>query len=435
VRQELHQQLDNQLVKDSQTIAAQPGPWPYTRGADNRRGAPRDPRDLGPRWQILDHSGALTAIQVLPMTAGARKVATGAAARSLEDVQINGERYRMLTIPTSGGGAAQVAIPREQVDETLGHLGLLLAAGCLAGIAGAGLLGRTVARAGLAPVERLTAAVEHVAETNDLQAAIPVSGDDEIARLSRAFNGMLGALDASRTAQRTLVEDAGHELRTPLTSLRTNIELLMQADSEGRALAGEDRARLLRDLGTQVVELTQLTSELIQLAQADTVPEPVEDVDMFDVMCSAVERARARAPQVRFDTDVESVTVPGRPAALERLVLNLLDNAAKWSKPGGVVHIGLDGSRDGAATITVADAGPGIDDLDLPHVFERFYRATSARSMPGSGLGLAIVAQTVAQHGGEVIAGRSAAGGALLTVRLPVRRISSDFLSQGGGRA
>jgi two-component system sensor histidine kinase MprB len=437
VRQELYRQLDNQLLKDSQTIAARPGPWPYAGGPFDRRGGPgpRPPRDLGPRWQLLDRDGRPTAAQVLPTTSGAARVAAGGAYRNVENVEVNGEWYRMLTVRTNGG-ATQVAVARDQVDETLANLGLLLAAGGLAGIAGAALLGRTVARAGLAPVERLTAAVEHVTETNDLQAAIPVTGADEIGRLSRSFNAMLGALEASRAAQRTLVEDAGHELRTPLTSLRTNIELLIQADAEGRELALEDRRRLLRDLGAQVVELTELSGELIQLARADTVPEPVEDVDLADVVGAAVERAQARTPHVTFEADVTPVTVPGRPVALERAVLNLLDNAAKWSRPGGTVQVALR-SREPGATITVADAGPGIDEADLPHVFERFYRATAARSMPGSGLGLAIVAQTVAQHGGDVTAGRSAAGGALLTVTLPGLEpagspvpISSEVLSR-----
>jgi two-component system sensor histidine kinase MprB len=328
----------------------------------------------------------------------------------------------VLTVPATGGGAVQVALARDPTDHTLGELGLLLAIGCLAGVAGAAVLGRTVARAGLAPVERLTGAVEQVAATQDLRAAIPVSGEDEIARLARSVNAMLGALDSSRAAQRMLVEDASHELRTPLTSLRTNIELLIRADTggaAGRLLPAEDRARLLQDLEVQVVELTQLTNELVVLARQDAGDEPVEDVDLREVVVAAVQRARVRAPAVTFDAALRPAVVAGRPATLERMVLNLLDNAAKWSPPEGTVRIGLV-ANPGIAVLTVADTGPGIDDEDVPRVFERFYRATAARSMPGSGLGLAIVAQAVAQHRGTVSAGRSAAGGALLTVRLPL---------------
>ena len=440
VREQLYRQLDAQLATDARTIAAQPEQWRSSAppaivdeadGDQDRTDAGRHEHpDVGPRWQILDAAGAPYtangATPVLLVTRGSSQVAAGTSPRSLEEVEIGRFTYRMLTVPAAGGGAVQVAVVRDPVDRTLGQLGLLLALGCLVGVAGAALLGRAVARAGLAPVERLTGAVERVAATQDLQATIAVTGDDEIARLARSVNAMLTALDSSRTAQRSLVEDAGHELRTPLTSLRTNIELLIRADLEtgpARQLPDEDRARLLHDLEVQVVELTQLTGELVELARQDASPEPAEPVDLADVVDAAVERVRLRAPGITFDTPLVPAEVLGQPAALERMVLNLLDNAAKWSPPGSTVHIGLandlDHGRPGV-TLTVADHGPGIDDLDLPRVFERFYRSAAARSMPGSGLGLAIVAQTVARHDGTVTAARGTDGGALLTVRLPV---------------
>jgi two-component system sensor histidine kinase MprB len=447
VRAELYRQLDAQLSTDAGAIAAQPGQWsaappveiPGTHVPDQRvprerlPGAPfagengdeggRGYREIGPRWQILDAAGTPVngTVPALPVTPAALRVAAGDRVAAQEEAEVGSLTYRMLTVPAKGGGAVQVAIAVNPTERTLGELGLLLAIGCLAGVAGAALLGRTVARAGLAPVERLTGAVEHVAATQNLQAAIPVSGEDEIARLARSVNAMLAALESSRAAQRMLVEDAGHELRTPLTSLRTNIELLIRADAAGggRRLPTEDRVRLLHDLEVQVVELTQLTNELVELAREDASPEPVEEVDLADVVDAAVQRARLRAPSVTFEAALQSAVVAGRPLALERMVLNLLDNAAKWSEPHGKTHIGLAVTVD-TAQLTVADSGPGIDDEDIPRVFERFYRATAARSMPGSGLGLAIVAQTVTQHRGTVTAGRSAAGGALMTVRLPL---------------
>jgi two-component system sensor histidine kinase MprB len=434
VRAELYQQLDNQLTVDARTIAT--GGAPSSSAADEPPpvapdppwGGGRDERwrygrhDIGPRWQTLDRSGSVGGLPtVLPVTIGAREVATGVVGSAREDVSIGPTTYRMLTV-RAGNGAVQVALARDSIDGTLHELGALLILGCLAGVAGAGLLGRQVARAGLAPVERLTSAVEHVAATQDLRSPIQVSGDDEIARLARSVNAMLAALGASRTQQRMLVEDAGHELRTPLTSLRTNIELLIRSESSGRALSPDDRARLLRDLGAQVVELAQLTGELVELARQDASPEPVEEVDLADVVEAAVQRVRIRAPGLVFRTELKPAVVSGQPAALERMALNLLDNAAKWSPAGGTVRVGLAADTE-IAVLTVADAGPGIDADDVPHVFERFYRATAARAMPGSGLGLAIVAQTVARHRGTVTVGRSAAGGALLTVRLP---FSSD---------
>jgi two-component system sensor histidine kinase MprB len=428
VRAELYQQLDVQLDTDARAIAAEPSRWHASSTVpeppDEHGGEYRDRRPIGPRWQVLTAAGAPAggAAATLPVTGAARDVAAGRTAQAREEVEVGPLTYHVLTVPATGGGAVQVALARDPTDHTLGELGLLLAIGCLAGVAGAAVLGRTVARAGLAPVERLTGAVEQVAATQDLRAAIPVSGEDEIARLARSVNAMLGALDSSRAAQRMLVEDASHELRTPLTSLRTNIELLIRADTggaAGRLLPAEDRARLLQDLEVQVVELTQLTNELVVLARQDAGDEPVEDVDLREVVVAAVQRARVRAPAVTFDAALRPAVVAGRPATLERMVLNLLDNAAKWSPPEGTVRIGLV-ANPGIAVLTVADTGPGIDDEDVPRVFERFYRATAARSMPGSGLGLAIVAQAVAQHRGTVSAGRSAAGGALLTVRLPL---------------
>jgi two-component system sensor histidine kinase MprB len=452
VRAELYRQLDAQLSTDAAAIAAQPGQWPPSvapagpdkRFPDGRIAVPPFPgehggeglrgrKEIGPRWQILDAMGtpASGAVPVLPVTPAARWIATGHGAAVREEVEVGPLTYRMLTVPAKGGGAVQVAIALDPIDRTLGELGLLLAIGCLTGVAGAALLGRTVARAGLAPVERLTGAVEHVAATQNLQAAIPVSGEDEIARLARSVNAMLAALDSSRAAQRMLVEDASHELRTPLTSLRTNIELLVRADtggvSAGRLLPAEDRVKLLRDLEVQIVELAQLTNELVELARQDASPEPVEEVDLSDVVGAAVQRVRLRVTAVRFETAIQSAVVAGRPVALERMVLNLLDNAAKWSPPQGVVHVALSADAR-SAVLTVGDSGPGIAEEDVPRIFERFYRATAARSMPGSGLGLAIVAQTVAQHHGTVTGGRSATGGALMTVRLPLdrHRFSSD---------
>jgi two-component system sensor histidine kinase MprB len=434
VRASLHQQLTDQLSTDARTIAAQPSQWRYEppgppqppRPGRGWGGYPHDGgRDIGTRWQLLDAAGApmIDAGRpvALPVTNGSRNVAAGRAPRAMETVQVRGFRYRMLTVPATGGGAVQVAVSSEPIEHTLTVLGLVLALGSLAGIAGAALLGRTVARAGLAPVERLTQAVEHVTATQDLNAAIAVRGADEIARLARSFNAMLAALDASRAAQRMLVEDAGHELRTPLTSLRNNVELLIHADSPaaaGRTLPAEERRHLLRDLAAQMGELTLLTSELVELAREESSPEPVEEVELADVVGAAVDRARVRAPGLTFDTSLRPVAVTGRPAALERAVLNILDNAAKWSPAGSTVRVRL-GEAHGGAVLTVADSGPGIDEADRPKVFERFYRATAARSMPGSGLGLAIVAQTVTQHGGTVDVGRSDAGGALITVRLP----------------
>jgi two-component system sensor histidine kinase MprB len=216
------------------------------------------------------------------------------------------------------------------------------------------------------------------------------------------------------------VEDAGHELRTPLTSLRNNVELLIHASTQTdpvKVLSPVDQARLLTDLDIQTMELTTLIGELVDLSKEDIRPEPLERLELADVVGSAVERARPRAPHVRFETSLAQAEILGRPVSLERAVLNLLDNAAKWSPANGTVRVIVEANGE-VAQVTVADEGPGIPDKDLPHVFERFYRAEAARALPGSGLGLAIVEQIVHLHGGTVTAAHTESGGALVSMTL-----------------
>ena len=235
---------------------------------------------------------------------------------------------------------------------------------------------------GARAVRRLTEATETVTATGDLSERIDAGGRDEISRLASSFNAMLGALEESTRARGQLVADASHELRTPLTSLRTNIEVL----ASDRELPPGERERLLSDVVEQLGEMTNLISELIELARGEQPPAELEDVRLDLVAADAVERTRRNRPGVSFKTDFEESLVNGVPATIDRAVGNLLDNAAKWSPPGGEVEIAVRG-----AEVTVRDHGPGIDEEDLPYVFDRFYRARSARGQPGSGLGLAIV--------------------------------------------
>jgi two-component system, OmpR family, sensor histidine kinase MprB len=227
---------------------------------------------------------------------------------------------------------------------------------------------------------------------------------------------MLAALEASAKAQRQLVADASHELRTPLTSLRTNIEVL----AGKRRLREQDREPLLSDVVEQLDEMTTLIAELIELAHGDGQPREPEEVRLDVLTADAVERTRRNRPGVTFRTELTESVVDGVPATLERAIGNLLDNAAKWSPPGGEVEVGV---RDGE--VTVRDHGPGIDEDDLPYVFDRFYRSTAARGMPGSGLGLAIVRQVAEAHGGAVTAERPEDGGTLMRLRLNGRRANS----------
>jgi two-component system, OmpR family, sensor histidine kinase MprB len=243
-----------------------------------------------------------------------------------------------------------------------------------------------------------------------------VRGSDEVARLAGSLNAMLTALDDSRRRQRRLVADAGHELRTPLTSLRTNIELLVHADLHPeRSLSAADRRALLVDLQAQLRELSGLVADLVDAARDEVLEDPVEDVQLADLVAGGMERARLRAPTVRFDVDLQPTVVRGRRQLLERAVTNVLDNAAKWSPQGGTVEVWLRGGE-----LAVRDHGPGIAGEDLPLVFDRFYRAPAARHLPGSGLGLAIVREAVQAHGGTVEVTSAPGGGTTVRLQLPV---------------
>jgi two-component system, OmpR family, sensor histidine kinase MprB len=351
---------------------------------------------------------------VLKISAAEVDVAAGRDDLSVRTVYVGGTPFRVVAVPTpSDGFALVIAQSLEPQKKTLGALGLVCFLIGLAGIAAAGIAGWAVARNGLRPVRRLTADVERIARTEDLT-PLPVEGDDEIARLASAFNQMLTSLAASRDRQRRLVADAGHELRTPLTSLRTNIELLTQVGSAESDLPERARAELLDDVRAQIEELTTLVGDLVELARDEPISHVVSTVELHEVLEAAVARVRRRAPGIAFAMEVEPWFVEGEAGAIERALTNLLDNAAKWSPTGGTVQVSLAGG-----VVTVDDEGSGIDETDLPHVFERFYRSSESRAMPGSGLGLSIVARVAERHSGTVVAGRSPAGGTRITFALP----------------
>jgi two-component system, OmpR family, sensor histidine kinase MprB len=346
----------------------------------------------------------------LPIDDRVLAVAAGRRAAFWTDEEVRGEHLRVFTFSYEPGAAMQVARPLTEVDQSLQRLGVLLLLIAVGGIALAAVLGLLISRTALAPVTRLTETAERVSVTGDLSERIEVGeGSDELSRLAASFNMMLGALEESTRAQRQLVADASHELRTPLTSLRTNIEVL----ASNRELPDEERNRLLSDVIEQLEEMTTLISELIELARAEQQTAEPEDVRLDHLTSDAIERVRRNRPGVAFSTRLEKSVVRGVPATLERAIGNLLDNAAKWTPPGTAVEVEV---REGE--VAVRDHGPGIADEDLPYVFDRFYRARSARGMPGSGLGLAIVRQVAESHGGEVRAERANGGGTRMILRL-----------------
>nr|WP_223184496.1 HAMP domain-containing sensor histidine kinase [Streptomyces sp. CBMA152] len=329
----------------------------------------------------------------------------------------DGTEYRALTTQIRGTNSAlTVARPLTEVTSQLNTLTLVLAVVAGVGALGAGIAGFWVARTGLRPVDELADTVEHVARTEDLTVRIPAEGEDEIARLSRSFNAMTAALASSRDRQAQLIADAGHELRTPLTSLRTNVELLARSDETGRIIPPADRKALMVSVKAQMSELASLIGDLQELSRPDAVREgPLEVVGFHDITRIALDRARLRGPELTITAELAPWYVRAEPAKLERAVVNVLDNAVKFSPPGGTITVALD-----RGVLTVRDQGPGIPADELPHVFERFWRSQSARSLPGSGLGLSIVARTVEHAGGAIGLGPAPDGpGTVATIRLP----------------
>ena len=389
---------------------------------DRRFGVPAPPDLRPPRFggapgvvQLVRADGSTRG--EIPVDDEMRAVASGDRESLLTDRDVDGSHLRVLVEQTSAPGLAiLLARPLDEVDGTLRRLLRILAA-VVAGGAGLGIaLGAVVARSALSPVRRFTERTEELIDDPDPSHRLDAHGRDELARLARSFNATLDALERSIEEQRNLVADASHELRTPLASVRTNVQVLARA---GDLPAGE-RAALLRETEDQLAELSALVGDVVELARGGERDEPREDVRLDQIVEAVVARA-PRRDGVRIETDLRPSTVNGMPTAIARAATNLLDNAIKWTPDGGTVTVRVAGGE-----LRVMDSGPGFDPADLPYVFNRFYRADSARDMPGSGLGLAIVRQIAERHGGTARAQNARGGGALLTVTFPSANGAGD---------
>jgi two-component system sensor histidine kinase MprB len=353
----------------------------------------------------------------LPVTSREKRVAARKAGAFFRYLTINTpkgksvkrQRVRVYTSFLAPDCALQVARPVASVTRPLHQVLVATLVASLGGIGLAAVLGWVIAGMALRPVRNMTKASEHVARTRDLSRRIEMRGRDELARLAMSFNTMLEALDLSLRSQRQLVADASHELRTPLTTVKTNVEVLRRAE-----LPKEEQEAILRDVSQQIDELALIVNDVVDLARGVEPNLEIEEVRLDLLVEQTVGRARRLSPRTKFTLDLEPCLVSGVPSRLERAVANLLDNACKWSPPEAPIEVKV--SR---GTVSVRDHGQGIDDADLPRVFDRFYRAPSARSLPGSGLGLAIVRQVAESYGGRVSVERPSDGGAMLSIELP----------------
>jgi two-component system, OmpR family, sensor histidine kinase MprB len=369
---------------------------------------------------VLGHSNNLDS--PLPVSEQVVAVANRQANTYFATVQVNGAEWREIVTPAYGKPpglipnyepiALQVATPLAPVNNQLAHLRVVLGLVAICGVLLAVLLGWLVGRAALRPLNTLTDAVEDVAHTTDVSKRLDEGGVDELGRLRRAFNRLLAALERSRESQRMLMLDTTHELRTPLTSLRTNMEVARRIEE----LPPEERKVLVDDVLAQMDELTQLVGDMAELSRGELHETPPEVIryDQLVEECVSLATTHGRSREINFAVSTSPNCVTGRHDRLVRAVGNLLDNAIKWSPQGGEVEVTC---RE--HTLWVRDHGPGINEEDLPHIFDRFYRAPAARPLPGSGLGLAIVAQVATEEGGTVNAGNAPDGGAYFTLSMP----------------
>jgi two-component system sensor histidine kinase MprB len=378
-------------------------------------GAPGYFESVSPSGQVVAGDGRTPQ---LPVDAAVLKIARQASGSFFRSTTVRGTHVEVLTIGDRyDHHAIEVALPLTSVDSVLN--GLLLTYGLLiaGGVVLAGLLGALIARSAVAPIERFSEKTEQVTSALDRPARLEETGAAELRRLAASFNETLDALERSIAAQRHLIADASHELRTPMAALRSNIQIFLQS----HRLPAQEREDLQEAIVAELDELTQLVSDVLELARGSAPSEHTESLELDVIVRDAVARAQRRAPQMDFRLDLEPTMIINSPDRVSRAVTNLIDNARKWSPPDGAVEATL---RDGE--LTVRDRGPGFKAADLAHVFDRFYRADEARRMPGSGLGLAIVKQAAEAHGGAVTASNAVDGGAIVRISFgPLSRASA----------
>jgi len=338
------------------------------------------------------------------------------------DASDGGNQFRVYTAAMSGAGLVRTSRSADADNGALRNAALLLAGLTVAAAGVTYGAARLTAGRILRPIAELTAAAEHVAQTRDLTARLRSAGtSDEVGRLTTSFDTMLAALHESVTAQRQLVADASHELRTPLTSITTNLDLL----EDGAGLADPQAPALVRAAREQAGELDQLITDLLDLARYHESTPHRETVRLDLLTDEAVRRMRQRVPDAAIDTELHPCLVHVDPAAVDHAISNLVDNAIKWTPPGAAVRVVVE---DGQVSVT--DQGPGIADEDLPHIFERFYRAPAAQGMPGAGLGLAIVGGVAHANDGTVAVRTGPHGSAFTLAFPPSPAVAEDWTGQ-----
>jgi two-component system sensor histidine kinase MprB len=362
--------------------------------------------------QFVDRAGKLVlrpGEHVRLPVGDAQAVAAGRRSTYFTDAVVAHTHVRIYTA-RAPGGAVELARSLRDVDSALGWIRDVFIAVLFLALAATTALAYFVARATLRPVTRLTADAERIAATRDLRAGTDERRSDELGRLAKAFNTMLSALGDSLSAQRQLVADASHELRTPLTTARTSLETLERHPE----LDPNEQQVCIQVAIAELEEMTKLIDELVALARGDIRPPETEPIRLDELAEEAVSAARRRTGRV-IHAELEPTVVSGSADDVGQAIANLIDNAFKWSPPSAPVEVTVE---NGA--VSVRDHGPGVAPEEREHIFDRFYRAAGARTLPGSGLGLAIVRQVAEAHEGSVDVETAPGGGAVFTLRLPL---------------
>jgi two-component system OmpR family sensor kinase len=356
----------------------------------------------------------------------------------VEDVRLAGSPLILYGRPIESDGQLRgyvlVALAPSPIYLALGRLRMLLFPGAALALVLAGVGSWLLVHQAITPLRKLASGAAQIRADGDHSRRLHYSGPkNEIGRLAATIDEMLQSLDdahqrqvAAIAAQRRFLADASHELRRPLTIALSSLDVL------ARVGAGDPQftTQTLNDIHAELERMARLVTQLLAMARTDSGHlHEHSPVLVADSVREAVAQLKPRARELVIEDPqmeaVEDSVVLGNSEDLGQVFLNLLDNAIKYTPPGG--RIGVSGSSDdGEVGVSISDSGVGISDKDLPHVFERFYRGDAGRTQDGTGLGLAIVEHYVRQHGGRIVVDRHAAGGTTFTVFLPLMAPSEE---------
>jgi heavy metal sensor kinase len=370
---------------------------------------------------VLDNSGP----QFRPATDANAVDAALSGKSNRRDIQVDGVDLRVMTSPVMTDdegivGAVEAGLSKEEVQDTLNELLVIIAVAYPLALAVAGLGGVFLAGRALSPIDRLTRVARRISAEDLSQRLDMRLPDDEVGRLASTFDEMIARLDESFRRQRQFTADASHELRTPLTAIKGQTEVALQRDRDA-----DTYREVLSKVNGEVDRMIRLVGSLLTLARADARQIPVgrESMDLVAVVTDAVEQVRPAALEKAISLNVLSnseVRLKADQDLILQLMLNLLDNSVKYTPSGGAIEISVR-AADGQAEVTVSDTGPGIAPEHLPHIFDRFYRVDKARTRAegGAGLGLSISRWIAEAHGGTLRVESARDQGSKFTLSLP----------------